>query len=1054
MQRKRIAATFFCLLLLFFLPVIVWYAGEANVLDIVIIDKTVPDASYREHESLVWLLRNQKIVKPDTGGMYDKRVDYYGYFPEREWENRVRSLKTLEKSADLIYIADTYGVYQADLDGENVSGDRSELVYGGITKEEVEVIRKAAYEGAVVVAEFNTFGSPTGYEAREALYDLLGLRWTGWISRYFDDLSPGVEVPDWAVANYQQQQQQNWSYQGSGFVFVDDRDRVIVLEEADVEVGGVSFQWTKEGQAFVGTEETLAYNYWFDIIVPDKADSVLAEYGLRLSESGRSKLETEGIPLTFPAVIRNGTGLYTTYYFAGDFADYPGMPPFYKVAGWTGLMERFSLGLDNRFFWRGYVPLMKQILAEVKLQPHERQLPEGVQLVQDRPVYHEDGTKMVSRTKGRYLQIYGDGQWEDFFVEGVNLGIAFPGRWFTDFPTQESVYMEWFEDIGAMNANSVRVYTLMHPSFYRALLRYNVQHPENPLWLLQEIWPEEHPQENDYLREAYIEAFYKEIEYVVDAVHGNVQIPERRGRAYGDYDADVSSYILGYLVGRELEPEEVAATDKNNDITRFSGDYLRIEQGSPTEVWLAKSCEHVMAYQESIYGWQHPVAIVSWPTLDVMEHDAEWNEEGDKRLEYNDWVSIDIRHFLSGDRMKAGLFGAYHIYPNYPDFMNNTLEYAAYTDDEGVFRYGGYLKHFMEHHQAYPALVAEFGLATGMGNAHESPDGYHHGAMTEVEQGEGIIRMFETIRREGYAGGVIFAWMDEWAKKTWTTEPFMIPYEHNVFWHNAIDPEQNYGIVAMEPIHPSDPQQVVVGNGMIQRMEMAGNEAFFYLSIFFDRKVDLKDQQLLIGLDTYDAEKGTRRYREDISLQAPSGMEFMIQLDQLQGKLMVIPSYNIDRYQFASVMDSEGPFETINPIINSWRMTKDGRLIEEIREEASLLNQGPWEGKPNHWYREENAIYLRVPWGRLLVTDPTTYQVIHDSRTFYDYAARDEFQTVETEGFRVTVLLVEKDGLVIDHLPNSFRMPIEPFRWDSWKEPRYQKRFKASYEILQEYLER
>lgn len=1054
MQNKRIIIPIFCILLLFFMPFILWQIGEAQEMEIVIVDKTVPDSSYREHESLVWLLRNQKIVKPGTNQLYDKEEDYYGYFPENDPEERIRRLSSLDQGVDLIYIADTYGVYEEDLAGANVSGERSDLIYGGITTEEVEILRQAAYDGAVVVAEFNTFGSPTGHEAREKMYDLLGLRWSGWISRYFDDLSQGVEVPEWAVRNYETQYDQPWSYTGEGFLFVDETDRIVVLNKEDMKTSGVTFQWTDEGEAYVGESGQLSYHYWFDIIEPEDSVSVLAEYELSLSESGREKLANESIPLDFPAVIQNRTGLYTTYYFAGDYADYPGMPPFHQVAGWTGIMKRFSLGLEDRFFWRGYVPLMKEILAEASLDPQDREMPEGIQLARDREVYLDDDVNMVSRTKGEYLQIYKDGEWEDFFVEGVNLGIAFPGRWFTDFPAQESVYMEWFEDIGEMNANSIRVYTLMHPSFYRALLRYNVRNPEEPLWLLQEIWPEEHPPGDDYLREAYTQEFYQEIEYLIDAIHGNIQIPERRGRAYGHYDADVSPYVLGYLVGRELEPEEVVATDENNDITQFHGDYLRIEDGSPTEVWLAKSCEHVMNYQEERYGWQHPVAIVSWPTLDVMEHDAEWNEEGDKDLEYNDRTSIDIRHFLMGEKMKAGFFGAYHIYPNYPDFMNNTLEYAEYKDEEGVFRYGGYLQHFMEHHQGYPALVAEFGLATGMGNAHENPDGYHHGGMTEREQGEGIVRMMEIIREEKYAGGVVFAWMDEWAKKTWTTEPFMVPYEHNVFWQNAIDPEQNYGIVAMEPLPPKEPQHIVKGSGSIKKMEMAGNESFLYLTLYFEDEPDLRHQQLLLGLDTYDGEKGTRQYREDIEIQAPTGMEFLVTLDQHQSTLKVIPEYNLDRYQFASVEDSEGPFETMNPIINSRRITKYGRVIEEIREDASLLNQGPWEGKPNHWYQENNTIYIRIPWGRLLVTDPTTYQVLHDPREFFDYPARDEFRTVTTEGFRITALLVEKDGAVIDQLPDSFQSSPEPFLWESWGEPRYQKRFKESYYILQDYFER
>lgn len=42
---------------------------------------------------------------------------------------------------------------------------------------------------------------------------------------------------------------------------------------------------------------------------------------------------------------------------------------------------------------------------------------------------------------------------------------------------------------------------------------------------------------------------------------------------------------------------------------------------------------------------------------------------------------------------------------------------------------GGYLQEFIAGHQKYPAIVAEFGLATGSGNAHENPDGYHHGGL-------------------------------------------------------------------------------------------------------------------------------------------------------------------------------------------------------------------------------------------------------------------------------------------------------------------------------------
>ena len=1047
MEKKWVALCIFIITVFFLLPWIVWQIEDPKEMEVVILNKTVPDFSYREHKSIIWLLNNQNYVKRNTGDRYAYKTDYYGFFPKENNKYVIRDLPALTEAIDLIYIADTYGVYAQEYYGDNPLGERSELLYGGMQQEEVEKIRKAMYAGSTLVAEFNTFGSPTHERVRTSVYELLGLTWTGWMGRYFEDMSIGVEVPNWAVENYEQQQGRSWDFEGNGFLFVDENDTVIALGASDIMQKGVQLQFTQTGEEFFGKRGKYDYRYWVDIIEADPLTTVLANYHLTLSVSGEEKLKSMGIPTIFPAVTKNQNALYTSYYFAGDYADYAHTPRFYQVAGLTKILQFFSIGREDTFFWKAYVPMMKKILQET----HEKK-----QYVADKKhlnkTYLDQGTQLIARTQGDMLQIHRDNQWEDIFVKGVNVGIAMPGKWFTEFPEQESTYFRWFEQIGKMHANSIRVYTLMHPSFYRALLRYNLQNPQEPLWLLQEVWPEEHPPGNDYLAQAYVDEFLQEIEYAVDAIHGNVNIPERRGRAYGDYYADVSMYTLAYLVGREFEPEEVIETNEKNDINAFKGNYLIVEEGSPTEVWLAKSCDYLLDYQEKQYGWQHPVAIVSWPTLDVMEHDAEWNEQGDKDLEYNDRVSIDIRNFLLGDKMKAGFFGAYHIYPNYPDFINNTPSYAEYQDEEGTLRYGGYLEHFMRYHEGYPALVAEFGLATGMGNAHVSPDGYHHGAMTEKQQGEGVVRMMKAIERERYAGGVIFEWMDEWAKKTWTTEPFMIPYEHNVFWHNAIDPEQNYGILAVESIKPEQPQSVIKGENKIRQLKMAGNEAYLYIDIKAEGLLDLTDKKLLIGLDTYDAQKGSFYYGEDISLKAPTGMEFLVELSAEEGQLLVIPEYNITRYRFASVENSQGGFETINPIINSQRVTKSGEIIEEIREESSKLNYGQWTGSFNHWYQTKDGIYLRLPWGRLNVTDPTTYQVVDDSGVYFDYPARDVLNTTTTEGIRITVILVDEQNQIIDKIPNDFQETIQPFKWESWGEPRYTKRLKESYDIIKEYF--
>jgi hypothetical protein len=658
--------------------------------------------------------------------------------------------------------------------------------------------------------------------------------------------------------------------------------------------------------------------------------------------------------------------------------------------------------------------------------------------------------KLYAQTTKHGFQVLKDGTWQEIFVKGVNIGAALPGRWFIEFPRNEQVYLDWLEKIGQMQANSIRVYTLLPPEFYRALLYYNIKHPEAPLWLFQEIWPEENPEGENYLNPSYVEEYFQEIKYDVDAIHGKANIPERKGRAYGVYDSDVSPYVLGYLVGRELEPDEVIKTNQNNPGVSYIGEYLSSDQGAaPTEAWLAMNCDYVLHYEESTYGTQHPVAIVSWPTLDVQEHDSEWNASGLKSLEYNDKVSVNINHISTGNKLQAGFFGAYHIYPNYPDFMNNESKYDNYRDEEGRFRYGGYLKEFIENHTKYPALVAEFGLSTGMGNAHFSPDGYHHGGLTEEEQGQGIVRMMKAIRREGYAGGLIFEWLDEWAKKTWITEPFMIPYERHVLWHNALDPEQNYGLYAMESLKEQSEEYIQNGSGVIRQISLTHDSTFMYLDVELNRLPDFSREKILIGLDTYDRARGEFRFAPDLNATAPGGLEFLVDLSGAQNaQILVNPGYNIAKGKYSSVTSFKGEFEEIRPLINQERITKDGRKIAAVYQDGSRLYYGDFaENTHNHWYIEGTTVHIRIPWGKLNVTDPSSLRVLDDSRKF-SVLSRDQLQTVETTGILISTLFVDSEKhAIVDTLGTA-----EPYLWKGWDYPQYSARLKKSYDIIKDFF--
>ena len=71
--------------------------------------------------------------------------------------------------------------------------------------------------------------------------------------------------------------------------------------------------------------------------------------------------------------------------------------------------------------------------------------------------------------------------WTPFYVQGVNLGVALPGRFPAEFPMDSALYAGWLDTISGMRANAVRVYTILPPAFYRALGGWNRTHPARAL---------------------------------------------------------------------------------------------------------------------------------------------------------------------------------------------------------------------------------------------------------------------------------------------------------------------------------------------------------------------------------------------------------------------------------------------------------------------------------------------------------------------------------------------------------------------------------------------
>ena len=350
-------------------PFVYWKVQESKTLKVVIIDKTVPDNTYREHKGFMWILNNLKIKNGDSNTEYDYDKDYYGFFPLANEKYTIKEIPEELGKPNLIYLTDTYGVYNEDFYESNKdAGNRSKIIYGGTKASEVASIKNALGNNTII-GEFNILASPTDDKVREEIQDIFGLKWEGWIGRYFADLSnQNTEIPNWMRENYANQQGERFDFKGAGIVFVNSDDTILVLRrDVELDKGFNKINFTDRAKNEFQVKNNVNYYYWFEVTKADADTEVLASYKIDVTKEGKKLLDKHNLPSEFPAVARK-KGSYTSYYFAGDFADSNSTPNMYSAAGMQLLNKLTTVEEDtnqNYFYWNVYYPLIKSVLKNI-----------------------------------------------------------------------------------------------------------------------------------------------------------------------------------------------------------------------------------------------------------------------------------------------------------------------------------------------------------------------------------------------------------------------------------------------------------------------------------------------------------------------------------------------------------------------------------------------------------------------------------------------------------------------------------------------------------------
>ena len=114
------------------------------------------------------------------------------------------------------------------------------------------------------------------------------MTWTGWAGRRFDDLTPNVEVPVWAVSDYANQYGRPWKFTDPASSSCTKSGRLVALTEPDdVAADGVTLDFEPGRAAAYHARDEVPYHYWFDIVTPRPGTTTEARYHLALTDHGR-----------------------------------------------------------------------------------------------------------------------------------------------------------------------------------------------------------------------------------------------------------------------------------------------------------------------------------------------------------------------------------------------------------------------------------------------------------------------------------------------------------------------------------------------------------------------------------------------------------------------------------------------------------------------------------------------------------------------------------------------------------------------------------------------
>lgn len=673
------------------------------------------------------------------------------------------------------------------------------------------------------------------------------------------------------------------------------------------------------------------------------------------------------------------------------------------------------------------------------------------------------------RTNQNKIQILQEDTWIDFQIKGVNIGTGYPGVFPNEFGISEETYSRWFNWIGEMNANTIRVYKIQSPWFYKAFAKYNETH-ENKIYLVQGVDFSEDLMfsEKNMLDQKQKAKVFQDTKAAVDALHGKKITLRSQTGDLCYYGHDVSNYVLGYVLGVEWDEifvDYVCRLNEGNE--PYQGTYVSSKQGANAfEIFLSQWGDYLLKYEEDTYGTQKLLSFANWPETDPLVNEVSIKLSAASATE-NTEAFIDLENLQLSDKVESGMFASYNVYPYFPDSLQYG-KYTEYIDDEGNRNpYRKYLMELVEYHSC-PVVITEYGVPASRSPAYKDVwRNLSQGGNNENEQGIALLEMYEDIQKAGCAGGMVFSWQDEWFKRSWNEKSLSDP-DGRANWNNAQSVEQFYGLLAFDP-GDSESENYPDGNlsewseenlileSDTTKLSMKSDEKYIYFMVQGLSDIT-NDNPINLALDVL-PNAGTT-HTKNLNFALP--VDFLIQINaEKGGKLLVHDDSDLAVYSIAIknksaavtdiytkakelMLSLKNNTDTFHVVSRASGSVNNFLLNEKPLEEVGLLKHG--NANPNSENYDSNADYcingdiveIRVPWSLLNFYDPSKCMVIDD---------------YHKNGFNIKGLKIEEIYVAVYYDNQESVIDFGTYELKGWKKPQFHERLKKSYYMLQDAFE-